>query len=1667
MNNYITIYNAQGKPKVDVTLGTSSICGRQIGTTDYIKLVFTLSTPIMFVLGDYAEWNGKRYICNTHTKPTYNTETASYKYELQLDAWYLSWSKRIFRFAPQLGSHEASWAYTATLDKHLDIILKNLTANGFYYNGLAGTDDTDISYYIHTNDIEDIAEAKVLTYSNTNIIEALNIMCGEDMWNCEWWIEDSVIHVGKLYKDANPVTMSIGDNLKTITSSASATDYATRIYAFGSTRNIPSYYRKTLTFVAGGEVDITDGSKPLDYDYLQDSAFTDGQRYTETTLKPPSTITQVGEIGKATSIDGITLVENVTAGQYLEFIPNEDWISWSVIGTSGLASVQMAISLVATFSDETEQEINISSALHSDIVYSKDIPSAVFDTVFVSEYSLFVPSGQSLKKMRLKIALTPKNKENATVDYQLAFKVRGNVLMRILKPMAQEVQVTLSDGTTGTATFVPGTKKLTLNNGLKTKKGNTYTINNLYKSEVPSIWWKSEYDSLLVTSVVEEHLMLPVETSGYIDAEDDLKEHPESIVEAVVVFDDVYPKRESVITAIKTRTLYDKVEQKDGSYIREEHDAYRVYSAEQDFKRQYIIKGETLGIRFIAGALSGMEFDATFIASDEDGKQCFEVVRNDTYGRTLPDETLKPKVGDKYVLINFDIEYVGDSYVPQAEKELQKYAEEYVQDSKVDPNTYECTMLSRSAYNLYKKSNRKVEYELGQRVNLANSAFFVSGTRESRVLGYEYKMDIPYDAPKYIIGEKPVYSRLGDLSKQVDNVIYKGQTYTGISGSGCNCPKLYVIGANDSTEWTDSNVLSARRVWNDFISKLRDEVTLYGLSIGKDLSVSGQTTITDKLTVLATTYLQAIKALSLVDYSYKSGSSFSGGQGFALYNNNGKSTLEVDNLIVRLKAVFSELEIRKLSSVGGNIVLSVASSTIEHVTGGAGMFRCYLNADDGTMSTTNAWAVGDIVRCQTFNVEEGTNYNVSNKNYYGRVVSIGEDNNRKYINVAQALVDGSVGVPERGDVIVQMGSLTDTSRGNVIILTTSGENSPAILQYNGINDYDIVPFLSTQISPNGNVFRAKSFEFVTDSGTSRIPNNRGKYDSTKTYDYYDEVTYNGALWLCVNTAGADKNSVPGKANTDWQVLVEKGKDGADGGAYTCYFENPSIVIPANDNGQIADGYITSSKYHVYYGGTDVSDNFMASVAEVSGASAMLSNGELVLSDITGDGYCTVEFRSMTDSQILKATVSFVVIKGGVDGASLYTWIAYADNETGSGLSLNPQNKTYIGIAYNKTTNTQGDDPKDYTWSKIKGENGKDGKNGTDGINGTNGTDGKSAYSVSLSRSSAFVGVTYNNADYEKIAIQPILYHGEEQIPAKNIAISHNADLNHCTVSVNNGTLTIVSIANLKEGYSFNITVSYDTFKATLQFRYEVVNVGFGTSSDGKGVSMYASYIDENNKVHNATLGVLAEDTTGKTIIKLSGEQITLEGYTTINGDTHITKDGTLIANNAKIKGTVEEGSNVVENSLRTPFKRLYLDLDEGIVNETNNTIISSTQDEHSGIWNVRLNVTKDFFLSFPSEYVAEELMLPTDASQIGRHVLLCNNKPRTTDSQVTVVLAPYEVIEGKAPSNTSFVGGVLSFQFRYGVVELLAIPNTESEKHCQWLIRSVQAEIDYNIDNPD
>lgn len=69
---------------------------------------------------------------------------------------------------------------------------------------------------------------------------------------------------------------------------------------------------------------------------------------------------------------------------------------------------------------------------------------------------------------------------------------------------------------------------------------------------------------------------------------------------------------------------------------------------------------------------------------------------------------------------------------------------------------------------------------------------------------------------------------------------------------------------------------------------------------------------------------------------------------------------------------------------------------------------------------------------------------------------------------------------------------------------------------------------------------------------------------------------------------------------------------------------------------------------------------------------------------------------------------------GEDGSTLYTWIKYADNSSGGGMSDNPSGKKYIGLAYNKTVPTESSVASDYTWSLIQGADGKDGVDGAKG-----------------------------------------------------------------------------------------------------------------------------------------------------------------------------------------------------------------------------------------------------------------------------------------------------------------------------------------------------------------
>lgn len=82
-----------------------------------------------------------------------------------------------------------------------------------------------------------------------------------------------------------------------------------------------------------------------------------------------------------------------------------------------------------------------------------------------------------------------------------------------------------------------------------------------------------------------------------------------------------------------------------------------------------------------------------------------------------------------------------------------------------------------------------------------------------------------------------------------------------------------------------------------------------------------------------------------------------------------------------------------------------------------------------------------------------------------------------------------------------------------------------------------------------------------------------------------------------------------------------------------------------------------------------------------------------------------------DYQWARITGEGIPGKPGADGKTYYTWVRYADDARGNGMSDSPNGKYYIGFAYNKEVPTESNNLADYQWSKYKGDDGKDGTDG--------------------------------------------------------------------------------------------------------------------------------------------------------------------------------------------------------------------------------------------------------------------------------------------------------------------------------------------------------------------
>lgn len=187
-----------------------------------------------------------------------------------------------------------------------------------------------------------------------------------------------------------------------------------------------------------------------------------------------------------------------------------------------------------------------------------------------------------------------------------------------------------------------------------------------------------------------------------------------------------------------------------------------------------------------------------------------------------------------------------------------------------------------------------------------------------------------------------------------------------------------------------------------------------------------------------------------------------GGKVEVMDNNSAKLTIEY--LEVTKKASFTSLEIQEKTHVGGQILVTPAAVNCGEVEELEDAYRCYFQTKgaDGD-EIFNQFAVGDQAICQTFNAW-GSKY------YWRLVTGIGED----YIDLSKTDCDEDSGIPSAGDKIIQMGNREDEERQNAIVIAAYGDGSPYIIQYKGINAFEIPDDkIVTKLSSTENIFTGK------------------------------------------------------------------------------------------------------------------------------------------------------------------------------------------------------------------------------------------------------------------------------------------------------------------------------------------------------------------------------------------------------------------------------------------------------------------------------------------------------------------------------------------------------------------------------------------------------------------
>lgn len=519
----------------------------------------------------------------------------------------------------------------------------------------------------------------------------------------------------------------------------------------------------------------------------------------------------------------------------------------------------------------------------------------------------------------------------------------------------------------------------------------------------------------------------------YVDKNVDLYGVKEETEEAA--FAEIYPQYVGTVSSVRT-------EEKTS----EEGRKYTVYYFKDNGMnwnpKDYEIPELDYMLQFQTGELAGRGTDGSFQAAWHEDTREWEIINvypDDT--TQIPGGVIIPNPGDKYIPWNFAM---PQEYTTAAEQAYKQAVDDYLNTYSFDPNKYTGT----TDRNYIEKNNTPLR--IGWNVRLLSEQYFgtTGGYKDTRITKVQRKLNDLCQATITCSDEvgtgwkssvdNSLDSLRYEVARQAEQYVYD------------------VIRSFDEKTPSDKNIFSALKSLKTHLRK----------------DVPDRTEFLMKL--LGGIISPFLTSPDFVTGMMGAGMSFSSEEG-------GESVGWIDKLYVRKKAILQLLSIMETELAGASMMFnsSGARATITKVeridvvpffysdgsakyysdgsrayvqpSAHGAVYRCYFLADDGEKAIENRFRVGNLVRSQSFNIKSGVYENVSNHYWWRLVTAVGDN----WIEVSVNHCDEGSDIPAVGDVMVQLGDISDTDFQAAVVLSAYGDGAPSLTFYHGINSYSL------------------------------------------------------------------------------------------------------------------------------------------------------------------------------------------------------------------------------------------------------------------------------------------------------------------------------------------------------------------------------------------------------------------------------------------------------------------------------------------------------------------------------------------------------------------------------------------------------------------------------------